>query len=427
MGRPQFDRLNRYSPSNEDLHPATPTSSNSTSSNVSSSPPLSSFTRASLTPLPLEYRDRLLVTLISSRLYAALAPTLSLSGSHFPALTIETPERQRYTLDAPNISADAVAEFLRAFFSQSLTPSIRSQSDPPQNPPTNPDGSQSTLVVLTGNNFEDIVYSTHHPFLRMWDNTSSSSSSSLPSSPSTSADSGHRIVPAPKPDVFVMFHAPWCIHCKRSLPVFTRLSEYFYGPPHSFSHANVSGSGEGEEMKDPRRVDRSERREESEASTWRALLTFLAHPSDSLSLPLLSPSSNTSTNTSLFIPSSSPLALFPSLVLATFDLTQNDPPPGLVIEGFPTFLLFPAADPASPVQFAGRRTLREWLGFLEEEATHGESIRAFDDERMEEERRTLGLRPRRGWWREKMGLGEALPHGDTSIERYPPREEVEMS
>lgn len=55
--------------------------------------------------------------------------------------------------------------------------------------------------------------------------------------------------------------------------------------------------------------------------------------------------------------------------IADMDATENDPPAGIVIRGFPTLLFFPAGS-KTPITFEGERNLESMAAFVKEKATH---------------------------------------------------------
>jgi len=56
-----------------------------------------------------------------------------------------------------------------------------------------------------------------------------------------------------------------------------------------------------------------------------------------------------------------------SVVIAKVDATENDTPAD--IKGFPTLILFPAADKAHPITFSGDRSVPAMEKFIREKAT----------------------------------------------------------
>lgn len=138
-------------------------------------------------PLAKEYRGKINFATIDATLYGGHAENLNLQQS-WPAFAIqETVSNKKYPFDQSLfIDYQKVSVFLSDYFSNKLSPSIRSQPIPEtQNGP---------VYVVVANNFQELVIDT------------------------------------PK-DVLLEFYAPWCGHCKNLAPKYDSLGEIFMSNP----------------------------------------------------------------------------------------------------------------------------------------------------------------------------------------------------
>ncbi|KAH7823947.1 Protein disulfide-isomerase [Monocercomonoides exilis] len=304
---------------------------------INSSAPL---TRKSLLPLAMSLRGRALFTLLDSSLFFRLASSLSLTGDSFPAVAIENEERERFCLEEGNkewMNVRAALAEERAAVDPGFNQREMHRKAQEEQFEVYSQGTTPPADVTVG----DVLHFLSEFFAGQLEPTIRSTKAPIVNPPVRSDGEQMHVVVltgdtfndivfgsegkrGPEQDVFVMFHVNWCSHCKQAKPEFEKLGQHF-----------------------------TQRTAEDQAQD---------SDSDSLSARY-----------------TQILRQRPPVLLCAIDLTTDDPPPQFVIEGYPTFLLFPAGDKQNPIQFDDKRNIPNWLAFLEEFGGNKEQIKEWDE------------------------------------------------